>query len=244
MIKDCLKQLSFADEVIVLDQGSTDHTSQIARTHGAIIISSSSEDFSQNRNILKKQAKGEWLLYVDADERINSALQGEIIKSTTEGKYDAFYVSRKNFILGKWLRYGGWWPDYVPKLFRAKNLKEWIGPVHESPKVEGEYGYLKEPLSHTTARTVTDMFQKTIKWAKVEAELYFDAKHPKVSSLKIVKRMLSEFVNRYFFKRGLLDGVIGLIEAIFQSLHQAIILVYLWELQNSTESNLKKEKSK
>ena len=122
MIDDCLKQLSFADQIIVLDQNSRDKTVGIARKYTKDIFETKEEGFDKNRNTLAKMAKGDWLLYVDADERLNETLVKEIKTAIYEDKYAAYYFPRKNIILGKWLRHTGFWPDYVPRLFRGTNL--------------------------------------------------------------------------------------------------------------------------
>lgn len=238
MIEDCLKQLDFVDEIILLDQNSQDKTVEIASRYTSKIINSSFEDFAKNRNLLAKTAKGEWLLYIDADERLTKELTLEIkqaIKYPRTTECSAFFFPRKNIILGKWLKYGGWWPDFVPRLFKKDKLKGWYGQVHESPKVDGSFGYLKTPIVHLTARSISQMLAKTTKWARIEAQLFQKASYPQVTIAKVVKSAIAEFFRRYVLKRGFLDGTVGLIEAIYQSFHQAAVLTYLWEAQHKNE---------
>ena len=241
-LEECLRQLNFVDEIIVLDQFSTDDTIKIAKKYTDKVIQSSKQDFDVNRNILRSKAEGEWLLYIDSDERITSTLREEILTTIKDKKHAAYYIPRENYVLGKRIRHGGWWPDYVPKLFKKNQLIAWNGRVHESPQINGSFGYFKNPLIHYTARSMSKMFQKTIKWAKIEAELSFNAQHSKVSQIKLLKAMVFEFSSRYFKKLGILDGVPGLIEAIYQALHKAIVLTYLWEIQNNTEEKFIKFK--
>lgn len=246
MIKDCLSQLDFADEIIILDQGSTDKTREIAAKFTKNIFPTTSDSFAKNRETLASHAKGRWLLYVDADERLSEENIQEIKKvistSSHTAECSAFYFPRKNIILGKWLRHGGWFPDYVPKLFKKSSLKGWTGQVHESPKVDGVFGYFDTPITHLTARSLSSMLGKTIKWAKIEADLAYRANHPKVTISRIIGACAKEFFGRYFIKLGLLDGFVGFVEAIYQALHQAITLVYLWELQNNTHEEFIKAK--
>ncbi|MEX2028046.1 MAG: glycosyltransferase family 2 protein [Candidatus Curtissbacteria bacterium] len=244
MIGDCLSQLDFVDEIIVLDQGSSDNTVEIAKKYTQKILKTKNDSFAHNRETLSSHAKGEWLLYIDADERLGEELKREIEEGIKQNKYQAFYFPRKNIILGKWLRHGGWSPDYVPKLFNKESLKGWYGQVHESPQVDGQFGYFKQPLTHLTARSLTAMLDKTIKWAKVEADLALKANHPKVTAPKIIWSAQREFFQRYFIKRGALDGFVGLVEAIYQALHKAITLVYLWEMQTKTHEKFLKEVKK
>lgn len=239
LISDAIGQLDFVDEVIVLDQSSQDKTVKLARKFTDKIYQTKSGDFAQNRNLLASHAKGEWLLYVDCDERLTESLVGEIQDAIKNSKFSAYYIPRQNFLLGKWQKHGGWWPDYVPRLIRSKSLIAWQGKVHESLKVEGEVGYskksfayFKNPLVHLTARSVSQILEKSIKWAKIEAQLYYQRQNPKVTIAKVLKAASSQFISRYFLKLGILDGTIGLISAIYQSLHSAAVFTYLWEIQN------------
>ncbi len=240
MIEDCLKQLDFAREIIILDQNSSDNTLKIAQKYTDKIYKTTSDDFAKNRRTLASKAKNDWLLYIDADERLSEKLVSEIKKTVAASSFSAYFMPRKNFILGKWAKHGGWWPDYVPRLFRKEKLIGWYGPVHESPKIEGEFGYFNEPLNHLTARDVSKMMEKSAKWAKVEARLAYQAKHPKVTILKTIKAVLSELFTRYVSSKGFLDGQLGLIEAMYQSYHRAMILVYLWEMQTDAAGKFRK----
>ena len=239
MIDDCLTQLDFVDEIIILDQNSQDKTLEIARQYTTHVFKTQEEAFDKNRNTLAKMAKGDWLLYIDADERLTQSLISEIKAVIKQDRYSAFYFPRKNIIFGKWLRHGGWWPDYVHRLIRRSQLIGWEGKIHESPKFHGQFANFKSPLIHLTGRNLSQMLKKSIKWAKIEAELYDNANFPKVSILKVTKALFSEFFRRYLIKRGFLDSQVGLIESIYQAFHQAIVLVYLWELQNNAQKKIK-----
>lgn len=243
MIADCLKQLDFADEIIVLDQSSTDKTLEITSKFTDKIYTTTSDDFAKNRNLLSSHAKGDWLIYIDADERLTPQLSAEIRQAIRNRRYSAYNIARKNFILGKWQKHGGWWPDYVKRLIRRNKLKGWHGRVHESPEVEGQIGYLQNPMSHLSARTITQMLSKSTNWAKIEAQLYHRSKNPKVTIPKIIKAAVGELLNRYILKLGILDGTVGLISAIYQSVHTAMIFTYLWEIQNDARAKFLKAKS-
>lgn len=232
VLNDCLKQLAFASEIIVLDQKSTDSTIKIAKKFTDKVLESDDSNFANCRNKLAKAASQKWLLYVDADERFTQESIKEIKNSIASETYSYYYFPRKNIVLGKWLKHGGWWPDYVPKLIKKDSLIGWEGAVHESPKVEGISRYLEYPITHLTARNMDLMFKKSIVWAKIEAELFNKAEFPRVTQLSVIKATVREFISRYIFKRGMLDGKVGLIESVYQSLHQAIVQVYLWEIQN------------
>lgn len=242
IIEDCLKQLDFVDEIVVVDQKSSDKTQKIVKKYTNNIFESQDEDFDKNRNLLSKMAKGKWLFYLDSDERLTNELKLEIKKSIEDDKFSAFYIPRKNYILGRAVNHGGWWPDYAPRLFKKDDFLGWSGKIHESPQFVGKAGYFKNPLIHITARNLNLMLKKTIQWAKIEADLYYRTNNPKVSVIKVFKASALEFTYRYIVKRGFLDGVVGLMEAIFQALHKVIVFVYLWELQNETKRKFEHEK--
>ena len=256
MIENCLKQLTFADEIIVLDQNSTDQTVKIAKKYTDKIFYSDCQNFDVNRNQLKNFAHSDWLLYVDADERLSQDLIDEIkevinqdrsaflgphpAKRGRTAECSAFYFPRENYILGKWVKHGGWWPDYTPRLFRKNKLIKWQGRVHESPQIQGDFGYFKHAIKHLSGRNLSQMFSKSIKWAKIEAQLLDEAGHTQVNILSIVKSTLLEFIRRFFIKAGFMDGIVGLIEAIYQAYHQAMVIIYLWEIQNTSNKKFKK----
>jgi glycosyltransferase involved in cell wall biosynthesis len=241
IISDCLTGLKFANEIIVLDQGSTDKSVAIAKKFTNKVYETSIEDFATNRTKLKELATNDWILYVDADERIGPGLISEINKVIKEDKFSYFYIPRKNFVLGKRIKHGGWWPDFAPRLFKKNDLIKWEGKIHESPLVKGQSANFKNALEHFTARTVTLMLNKSIRWAKIEAELYHKHNNPKVTILKVIKASSTEFIYRYIIKKAFLDGTIGLIESIFQALHKAMIFIYLWEIQNQVYEKFSKE---
>src|SRR3990167_5419890 len=244
VIEDCLKSLAFVDEIVILDQYSEDETVKIAQKFTNHIFKTRYREFDKNRNILARYAKGKWLLYLDSDERLTPDGIYEIEKSIKENKFSAFYMPRKNYVLGKLIKHGGWWPDYAPRLFKKKHFIEWSGQIHESPKFKGQLCYLKEPISHVTARNLNLMLEKSIKWAKIESSLFYKFQNSKVTIVKIAKASLFEFIRRYFFKRGFQDGAIGLIEAIYQALHQAMVFTYLYEKQNKTLEKFEETKRK
>src|SRR3989344_9164919 len=144
-LKDAIKSLSFADEILVVDSGSTDKTFDIAKKEGArVIVNKRLKGFTEPRNYGLKEAKGDWILYMDADERVTPELKIEIQKIINVKKfekYGCFAIPRKNIILGKELKHG-WWPDYVKRLFFKDNIKGWTGDLHEEPDFVGDIYHL------------------------------------------------------------------------------------------------------
>ncbi len=230
LIQKCLESVRFCDEIIVVDNSSTDKTAEIARKHNAEVYVITANDFSKLRNEGLKKAKGEWILYVDADERITSELAKEIQNTVRSHNTKAAYrLKRKNFYYGNHE-----WPhiEHILRLFNKKYLKEWYGQLHESPKVEGEVGELNGLLLHYSHRNLSEMVKKTIEWSKIEAELRFKAGHPKMALWRFPRVMFGAFYDSYFRQEGWKAGTIGIIESMYQAFSIFITYARLWELQN------------
>jgi len=233
MLPGCLKTLQWVDEVVVVDSESQDDTVNIAQKTGARVITvPDGTDYATSRNSGKKVAKGDWLIYVDADERVSPELKKEIISATSYRLQTTSYrIPRQNFMLGKWLKHGGFWPDYVHRLFHQPALVKWTGKLHESPTVKGDVGFLKTPIKHYTARTVKGAMAKSARWVTIEAQLFQQANVPKVVWWKPIKAFMQQFLQVFIFKHGWKDGTRGFILAYIQAFHQMSVLVRLWELQ-------------
>jgi glycosyltransferase involved in cell wall biosynthesis len=234
MIEDCLQSVKWAKEIILLDGGSKDKTLEIARKYGAKIMpqEAKGEDWGAWHNQGIKVAGGNWILYVDADERITPELKKEIQKVMGERKGAAFAMPRLNILLGRPLRFGGWYPDYQIRLFRKEKLKKWEGKLHERPIFEGSLVYLKNYMIHLSHRDLFSMVEKTKKWSDIEANLLLKAHHPPVVWWRILRIMLTEFFQRFIKYQAWRDGTVGWIEGLFQVFNKFLIYARLWELQN------------
>lgn len=240
-IGDCLESVKWADEVLVLiSPSSIDDTEKIAREFGARIIKQEVKemDFAAWHNQGMKEAKGDWLFWVDADERIPPLLKEEILQVTRDTrhetggrKYVAYAIPRRNFLLGKELKHGGWYPDYVKRLFLRKKIKKWVGKLHEEPIFEGEMGHLKNSMVHLQPEKIEPALAKSINWSKIEANLLWEAKHPRVNWWRVLRMGATTLFDRLVKKKGFLDGIEGWIESAYQGFHTMIIYLRLWELQ-------------
>ena len=241
-IADCIDSVSFADEIIVIDDYSTDRTAELAKLLGASVFPYSSESFAKKRNLGLAKAKGKWVLYLDVDERVSPELK-EAIQSVLQRKKDifaAYRLQRKNFYLGK-----NEWPtiEKLERLFWKTKLEEWYGDLHESPRVNGDICDLTEGcINHYTHRDLTSMLAKTIQWSTIEAELRFRAHHPRMSWWRFFRVMLTAFYDSYVKQKGYKVGTAGLIESMFQAYSMFITYAKLWEMQQdtarSTEDNV------
>lgn len=232
-IKECLESISWVDEVIVVDNGSTDRTVDIARGMKVTVVQEKSGiDFARLRNIGKEKATGDFLLYVDSDERVTPELKKEIqelAKTYSEGDPAAYFISRINYYLGQP------WPyrDKMERFFWKKGLIGWEGKLHESPRVTGNVGQLRNSLMHNTHRTLEEMLEKTNQWSEIEADLRFKANHPPIVFWRLLRVMVTGFFDSYIKQSGWRAGVTGLIESIFQSYSAFITYAKLWERQNT-----------
>jgi len=235
-IGPCLESVGqMADEIIVcLSQLSNDKTGEIAREHEAkVIVQEPVEmNYAAWHNQGMKIAKGGWLLWVDADERIPLPLKEEILSVLNNSQYSAYAIPRRNFLLGKELHWGGWYPDYAKRLFRKNDLKRWEGELHEQPIFSGDLGKLKNPMLHYQPEKIEPALQKSIRWSGLETGLLFKANHPKSTWWKVLRMGLTTLFERLIKKQGFRDGVEGWIESIYQSFHTMIVYLRLWELQH------------
>lgn len=233
LIADCLDSLSFCEEKIVIDNDSEDRTKEIAEKMGAKVINCSSNNFSDMRNMGMKKAAGEWLVYVDTDERISTEL-AESIKEEIPNRnnYSAFRIQRKNFYFGNHE-----WPhiEHLERVFRKDKLDGWYGELHETAKVTGDIGILEGYLLHYTHRDLTSMVKKTVEWSRVEAELRFKSGHPKMTWWRFPRVMLTAFFDSYIRQGGWKVGTIGLIESMYQAFSIFVTYARLWEMQQKKD---------
>ena len=231
VLADCLDTLSFCDEVIVIDDESTDRTADLAKRMGAKVFSHNAESFAQKRNFGLTKAKGEWVLYLDTDERVSSELKGNIQEAIMQKKTSvaAYRLKRKNFYFGNHE-----WPyiEKLERLFKKDLLKEWSGKVHETPVIDGEIGDLEGFVLHYTHRDLSSMVEKTVEWSKIEAELRFKQHHPPMSWWRFFRVMFTGFYTSYIVQKGYKAGTAGLVESIYQAFSMFITYARLWEMQN------------
>lgn len=240
LITDAIKTVSWCDEIIVVDNGSTDRSVGLARQLGAVVVDCPTDgiDFSKPHNIGAKKAKGEWLFYLDTDERVSEKLKDEIKQVISKTTLSGYCLPRKNNLLGHDMRYGGWWPDKVMRLIKKGCLVKWEGRLHEQPVIKGKTGRLTNPLYHISHRSLAEMIDKTNEWSLLEAQLLYKAGHPKMVWWRFLSVGFREFWYRGVVKMGFLDGVVGVIEIIYQMFSRMITYAKLWELQKNESRNL------
>ncbi len=228
-IVPAIKTSQFASEIIVVDTGSTDNTVDICRKHGVKIIHATGDSFAKWRNDGAKEAKGEWLLYLDSDERIPVKLANEIINTVENPEHQAYTISRFEIFLGKHLNH--WGDPRVLRLMKKSALKRWEGKLHEQPKIEGTIGDLRHQMVHLSHKNIDEKILSTLRWSKLESQMLLDAKHPQMKGWRFIRIMFTEFWYRAV-KQGLWkDGTEGWIEIIYQMFSKFMTYERLWEAQ-------------
>jgi len=230
-IKACLISVKWADEIVIVDNGSSDETLKIVKDYTDKIIKTNLSDFASLRNLGMKEANGDWVLFVDADERVTASLKEEIEVMISFSEYSAYAISRRNIIFGTEVKYGPFWPDWVIRLLKKSDFKEWAGNVHEHPKFTGKLGYSKNSLLHLTHRNIDQIVLKSLEWSKIDAKLRLDGNHPKMSGWRFLRIFITEVFNQGFLRKGFFNGTVGIMDCLLQSFSMYMTYVRLWEMQ-------------
>ena len=227
-IKRCLSSIDWVDEIVVVDSQSTDDTKKIASEFTQRIFEINWEGFGKAKDYAKDKASHQWILSVDADEVVTQDLKEEIRKTVkSEDSFDGYYLPRKSNFLGRWIKHGGWYPDYVLRLFKKNKAKFNHSMVHEKVNVNGRTGYLKNALLHHTDPNFDHYLEKLNRYSSLGAEeLFKKGKRAKFSD--IIFRPVAIFFKMYFVKKGFLDGVAGFILATSSAFHVFSKYVKLW----------------
>ena len=231
-IADCIASVSWAAEVIVVENDSTDDTVALARAAGATVFSHPFTTIGRQRNVAIARAKNEWILVVDADERGTPAIRDEI--SRTLGSSDstvAYRVKRRNFFLGREIRHGGWERDRPVRLFRNR-MRYDERPVHEHVMTDGLVGELAQPLLHYPYASLGEYFAKLDRYSRWWAEQHF-ARGRRTSAWTIAIKPPARFFSMYVLRAGFLDGAAGVIVAVLAAMSVAAKYARLCELQRA-----------
>lgn len=231
-IVDCLDSLDWCSERIIIDDNSGDRTKELAEKKAIIENHSLQEDFASQRNYGLTKAKGEWILFVDADERVGEELKNEIIYriSQAENKgINGYYIGRTDIMWGKALTHGESGSIKLLRLAR-KNSGEWEGKVHEEWKIKEPKGQLESVFTHYPHKTLEEFITEINFYTDIRAK-ELNEQGIKGSFLPIVLYPVGKFFVNYVLKRGFLDGVPGLLVAVLMSFHSFLVRGKLWLLQ-------------
>jgi (heptosyl)LPS beta-1,4-glucosyltransferase len=229
-ISDCLKSVEWADEIIIVDAESSDKTIELAKVFTNKIFIRKWKGYVPQKKYALSLASNEWVLSVDADERITPELKNEIL-NISSGDSDSYKIRRKNFLLNKEITSCGWGNDYQLRLFKKEKTDLTDRLVHEGFTVDGKVGKLENPMLHYTFSSFTDYFNKINYYTSLKAEELFKQKR-KVNGWTIFSHTVSAFFLFFINKRGFKDGVRGLIISLLHSVSTMLNYIKLWELQN------------
>lgn len=212
-IVDCLASVAFCDERIVVDGGSDDDTVALARAAGARVETHAWEGFGKQKNFALSLATGDWVLSLDADERVSAPLAAEIAQAIASGTADAYAVPRLSSFCGRTMRHSGWYPDYVVRLFRRGRANFSDDLVHERVVCEGTVGRLNNALHHAPVRRLEDALARMDRYSTAGAEMLV-ASGRKVSFMSGILHGFWTFVRTYVLQGGFRDGAEGFLLAI------------------------------
>jgi glycosyltransferase involved in cell wall biosynthesis len=232
-IRDCLASVSWAREIVVVDAESTDRTREIALEFTTLVHEKKWEGYAEAKAFAISRANSEWVLSLDADERVSEQLRNEIQALSEGGEYQGYLVPIRPLFLGRWIRHCGWYPGYKLRLFKKARAGMTPRRLHEGIRVEGATRKLESPLLHLAYPTVHSYFRKFTAYTDLAAqELHDEGRRARLPDL--VLRPLFSFVKMYLFKRGFLDGLEGFILCVFSSFYVFVKYVKLREMGRKT----------
>jgi len=229
-IVDCLENLSWCDEIIIIDDNSTDHTIELAKKFKTKIIKHPLEnDFSKQRNFGLSLASNEWVLFIDADERVSDGLRKEIVREISSiPKFESYYIKRDDVLWGRLLKYGETGNTYLLRLAK-KSSGIWINKVHEVWASKSKPGELENVLLHFPHITISEFIKDINFYSTLRAQELYE-KRVRSNWFQIVFYPKVKFIQNYFLRLGFLDGIQGLLLAFFMSFHSFLVRAKLWTL--------------
>jgi len=231
-IRECLESVAWADEIVVVDSGSSDRTVEIAREYTEKVYYNPWPGMNAQKIFAVKQSTHDWILNIDADERVSVEMKEFISKELEHSRFDGYRFARKNHFLGTWLKHGGWYPDHVLRLFkRDKGKYAGIDP-HDKVVIEhGTVSTTKVPLLHYTYHSFEQYESKINSYTSVMAHAGYTAGRGKgLLAVLTPFKAITKFFEVYIFKLGFLDGYLGLVVALASASSAFWKYAKLWEL--------------
>lgn len=233
-IERCIRSVPFADDIVVLDSGSTDRTREIAASCGARVFDEPWRGFRAQKQRATDLCKNEWVLSLDADEALSAGLQRELAQLFAAGPTaDGYEMPRVSWNLGRWIRHGGWYPDWQLRLFN-KTRASWQGGEHVHERVSAtNVTRLREPIEHWPFDSLSEQIATNNRYSGLGAD-ELRARGAKFSLPKLIWKPCSKFLETYFLKRGFLDGMPGFVIAVGAAYSVFLKFAKLWELETKT----------
>lgn len=231
-IADCLKSVSWTDEIVVLDDNSADKTVEIARQYTDKVHSRKMDIEGRHRNYAYSLARNKWVLSLDADERVSPELADELRRFLSEEKHEfaAYSIPIRTYIGKRVIKYGGWYPAPKVRLFIKDKFKYEEAEVHPRVFIEGEYsGCLKNDIIHYSYKDFQDFFTSLNNQTTLEARKWFKEKR-KIGLPKTIRKFIDRFLKAYVLKQGFRDGLLGFIVSYSGGLYQLLSYAKYWEM--------------
>lgn len=232
-IGGCLESVKWADEIIVVDSESSDKTEEICARFGVTFYTERWRGFAQQKNSAIEKATKGWILSLDADERITPALHDEIVTALrSDNPKEGYFIARRNFFLGQWIRHCGWYPDYTLRLFKRGRGRFGMREVHESVEFDGRVGRLTCPMEHYTYTSLKGFMERLDRYSTLAAqELLKEQKRYGIHH--ILFRPPFTFINMYVVRAGFLDGYYGFVLSVLYAFYTFLKYIKLRELQDA-----------
>jgi glycosyltransferase involved in cell wall biosynthesis len=232
-LRACLESVAWADEIVVVDGESTDKTVALAREFTDRVWVRPWPGFAAQKNFALEQASGDWVLALDADERVTPDLHARIARIVADDAAgrpvaDGYALPRKNIFWGRWVRHGGLYPDYQLRLFRRRAGRFLADAVHESVRVEGRVERLGEALLHHSYRSLEDFVQRSNRYSTLAAGEWL-RRGKRAGLADLIFRPLGRFLSMYIIQRGFLDGWRGFVLAVLYADYVFLRMAKAWE---------------
>jgi (heptosyl)LPS beta-1,4-glucosyltransferase len=233
-IADLCESISWADEIVIVDSDSSDNTSEIARRYTDKVFNREFRGYKDKHEFADSQTTGDWIFWIDADERVSPELREAIEKLKTrkpDTLPDGFKIARRTKYFGRWIKHSGWYPDYQMRLYRkAASFWDGIAP-HETARVKGKVEILEGEFLHFPKDDLSAYHRKIDSYASLAAK-YWIEKGKKVGGFYLISRTIAAFFRTYILKQGFRDGMAGLIISIFTAYGVFLKYAKVWERNN------------
>lgn len=240
-IDDLCRSLNWADEIVIVDSDSTDRTAELARHYTRQVFNRPFQGYKDKHQYADSLTTGDWILWIDADERVTPELQAsidELRRRDPASLPDGFRIARRTLYQGRWIAHSGWYPDYQMRLYR-KEASYWDGVApHETARVQGRVETLPGEFLHYTKRDLSDHHRVLDSYTSLAARHLFE-KGRRTRRVELIILPLAAFIRCWVVKQGFRDGVQGLIIALFSTYSVFLKYAKLWELHR-----LQREKQK
>lgn len=229
-IRDALESVKDFEEIVIVDSFSDDRTVELCREYTDKIFQIEWKGFAKQKQFAIDKVTLPWVLVLDADERVTESLKREIVEAIMAKDIDGYFIPRKNFFLGKWIKHSGWWPDYTLRLFKRDKGKMKEREVHEKIVIDGRADYLKEPILHYTYQSIEEFIRKMQRYSTLSA-MEFLRKNPSkyMILIKMIFAPVFTFFKMFILRLGFLDGIRGFILAVFYSFYSFLKYAKSWE---------------